>query len=273
MLTSCIIQNRFSISLDGHLSYTDRILFTSAEHLEDKFKPLVYEPCPDFATSDHKPIRGAFEIQLNGTSSASSSPKAKQQHRKHNNDDDDESNLTDPVSLTFRNMKCQDLPPMDVDGSADPYVMFVCDPVDLVQDDRPPKEQKLQGTFQWPRTSYLKKTLNPVWEERVKLCIPPQAADRMNGAMLLVTIMDYDLSSQDDIMSTLALNLQELVALPDGQESKTVQINRPLLKYGKEQGMIQCTIEVQRGGIVHGGQPGKKRGFLSGLSKHFTPTK
>jgi hypothetical protein len=43
-------------------SYTDRILFKSAEGLGRLLKPLAYEPCVDFITSDHKPIRGAFSI-------------------------------------------------------------------------------------------------------------------------------------------------------------------------------------------------------------------
>ena len=221
-------------------SYTDRILFTSAEHLADKLKPLTYEPCPEFASSDHKPIRGAFAIQLNGTATTTS--KAKKE---------DVDKMTEPVSLTFRDMKCQDLPAMDVDGSSDPYVMFVCDPVGLVRDDRNPKDQKQQGTYKWPRTSYLKKTLNPEWNEQVKLCIPAVPTSRMNGAMLFVTIMDYDLSTADDTISTLALNLQQLVSLEEDQESKTVEIYRPLLKYGREQGMIQWSIDVQRGGIEH----------------------
>ena len=46
-------------------SYTDRILWRTGDQLQKKIKPLAYEPIDDFATSDHKPIRGAFEIQLN----------------------------------------------------------------------------------------------------------------------------------------------------------------------------------------------------------------
>ena len=165
-------------------------------------------------------------------------------------------------------MKCQGLPAMDMDGSSDPYILFVCDPLDLVKDDRSPKEQKNHGPYKWPQTSYQKKTLNPAWKEKVKLCIPSCPVSLMNGAMLFLTVMDYDMSSQDDTMSTLALNLQQLAALPEGQDSKTIEIDRPLLKYGREQGTIQCTIDVQRGGIEHADKQGgaKKRGLLSKIS-------
>ena len=46
-------------------SYTDRILYNTGHRLREKLKVLAYEPIDDFATSDHKPIRGAFEVELN----------------------------------------------------------------------------------------------------------------------------------------------------------------------------------------------------------------
>jgi hypothetical protein len=46
-------------------SYTDRILYKASHRLSEKIKPLVYEPIDNFASSDHKPIRGAFEVELN----------------------------------------------------------------------------------------------------------------------------------------------------------------------------------------------------------------
>jgi hypothetical protein len=46
-------------------SYTDRILWRSGNLLNGHVTPLCYEPIDNFTSSDHKPIRGAFEIQLN----------------------------------------------------------------------------------------------------------------------------------------------------------------------------------------------------------------
>jgi hypothetical protein len=46
-------------------SYTDRILYKGSHRLEGKIKVLTYEPIDNFASSDHKPIRGAFEVELN----------------------------------------------------------------------------------------------------------------------------------------------------------------------------------------------------------------
>eukprot|EP00536_Pseudo-nitzschia_multiseries_P000994 jgi/Psemu1/321876/estExt_fgenesh1_pg.C_120039 len=46
-------------------SYTDRILYKANHLLSQMVNILAYEPIDHFTTSDHKPIRGAFEIQLN----------------------------------------------------------------------------------------------------------------------------------------------------------------------------------------------------------------
>jgi hypothetical protein len=71
-------------------SYTDRILFKSSEGLGNHITPLSYEPCVNFITSDHKPIRGAFSITPNGHLSSHG--------------------LDSNVHMTFRNIECEDLP-------------------------------------------------------------------------------------------------------------------------------------------------------------------
>lgn len=46
-------------------SYTDRILWKTGHGLEKNIQPLIYEPIDDFTSSDHKPIRSAFTVQMN----------------------------------------------------------------------------------------------------------------------------------------------------------------------------------------------------------------
>ena len=46
-------------------SYTDRVLWKSADGLKDNVVPFLYEPCPEFITSDHKPIRGGYSVKTN----------------------------------------------------------------------------------------------------------------------------------------------------------------------------------------------------------------
>lgn len=46
-------------------SYTDRILFKTGHQLDKGLQPILYEPIDDFTSSDHKPIRAAFAVDLN----------------------------------------------------------------------------------------------------------------------------------------------------------------------------------------------------------------
>ncbi|KAL7572370.1 hypothetical protein ACA910_021580 [Epithemia clementina (nom. ined.)] len=212
-------------------SYTDRILYRSS--VKGLLKPLVYEPCPDFASSDHKPIRGAFAITPN-TSANKNKTKSKKEP-KHS------------YHLKFRKMSCSDLPSMDVIGKSDPYIMLTWDFVKIASDfkQRGLMRWTSSSNQQWPKTKYLSDTDNPVYEG-VELNL------FLNGpvgveAMLYAAVMDYDMNSKDDLIATLPINLRELVAqLPAGQTKTQVQIDQPLLKYGKESGKIKLTIEIEK---------------------------
>uniref|UniRef100_A0A7S2END7 Inositol polyphosphate-related phosphatase domain-containing protein n=1 Tax=Ditylum brightwellii TaxID=49249 RepID=A0A7S2END7_9STRA len=45
-------------------SYTDRVLWKSADGFESNLSPICYEPCPDFITSDHKPFWCALKLEM-----------------------------------------------------------------------------------------------------------------------------------------------------------------------------------------------------------------
>lgn len=201
-------------------SYTDRILWKCADGLEKIVTPESYEPCGDFATSDHKPIRGAFSVKPSETVLS-----------------------VDKLHLVFRGLKGFDLPAMDVDGSSDPYLKFK-----LVPDHRAEKASKrnlVTGAQSpaWPATGYVAKTLNPVWNEEIDLVVEGKVGA---DAMLFIMAFDFDTGSKDDLMGTLALNLQELLGSASSEDSstRTIQMDRPMLKYGKECGRVQFTLEI-----------------------------
>ena len=58
-------QNGYEYNVKRSPSYTDRILFKTGDQLESALKTILYEPVGTFTTSDHKPIRGVFDIRLN----------------------------------------------------------------------------------------------------------------------------------------------------------------------------------------------------------------
>ena len=103
---------------------------------------------------------------------------------------------------------------------------------------------------------------------------PNASANNVSAdAMLFLAVMDYDLGNQDDLMGSLTLSVRDLVqdlkkAKTNDESitgttgsrfgsismsmrastvlrSKTITVQKPLVKYAREQGMIQCTLCIQ----------------------------
>ena len=143
--------------------------------MEDFVKPILYEPIELFTTSDHKPIRGMFEVQLNESlnkvvnKSVGSTImlKTSKSLRKYD--------------VLVSNMSCTNLPAMNkVNASSDPYLLFVTSPKRLLQKKGKTlfrkKQEKKDGIKSrsngWPRGRKINSTLNPDWEDdeiRLKL--------------------------------------------------------------------------------------------------------
>ena len=205
-------------------SYTDRILFKSAEGLGARLESTAYEPCVDFITSDHKPIRGAFAILPNETAAPTS--------------------LEGRIRLVFKDMECSDLPAGDVEGSSDPYVMIVWDSVDIQEEAS--RFFRLMANHAWPQTRYKAKTLNPKWKgEKISIVVGNDDQEVGVEAMLLVTVWDYDFASADDWLGSVSLNLNELLTMKSSDKGKKeIVLDRPLQRYGKYHGRIKLKLEV-----------------------------
>eukprot|EP00523_Entomoneis_sp_CCMP467_P011212 CAMPEP_0168730494 /NCGR_PEP_ID=MMETSP0724-20121128/6760_1 /TAXON_ID=265536 /ORGANISM="Amphiprora sp., Strain CCMP467" /LENGTH=658 /DNA_ID=CAMNT_0008777435 /DNA_START=171 /DNA_END=2147 /DNA_ORIENTATION=- len=235
-------------------SYTDRILYRSAN--KQYLKPLAYEPCPDFATSDHKPLRGAYAITPNAVLT--------RQFRQ-----------TEPPGsyrIAFSQMACRNLPALDVTGTSDPYIMLTWEFVDVLATDREHKNLLMRwtssGDRKWPKTQFLSRTLNPTFTgEELELSINgPVPAE----ALLFITVMDYDLHSADDLMCALPINFRDLVGGDQVRYNKhnraTIQYtDKPLLHNGKYSGTITVTIDITKSNQPNpeiNGQARKKEGGL-----------
>ncbi|CAB9511850.1 72 kDa inositol polyphosphate 5-phosphatase [Seminavis robusta] len=208
-------------------SYTDRILFKSAEGLKNNLDPLAYEACVGFETSDHKPIRAAFSIapnELNGTP------------------------IKDvDVRIVFKNMRCRDLPAADSNGLSDPYLMFLWDSIDLRPEKKSFKDKirKLVSGKSWPRTSVRDLTLHPDWKgERIALFA--RNVNITDEANLYVVAMDSDtITLADDFLGAIALNVRGLVEMQGGEKETTIEVDRVLERGGKYSGRFKCDIDVK----------------------------
>jgi len=206
--------------------------------MKEAVTPNTYEPCPDFITSDHKPIRGSFTVKLNKSAPARpSTPK------------DNKSNKL--IHFLISNIKCTNLPIMDSEimgGLSDPYILFVSSP------------KNLTWKKAWPSTKTIFRNLNPVWDEETHLTLKHESCieslDDLSGDMIYMVVMDYDQTSGDDFIGSVALNVQDLCAnlkLSEENREQTTKftdelnlqqtnISRPVVRNGQEYGMLECTV-------------------------------
>jgi Ca2+-dependent lipid-binding protein len=216
-------------------------LFKSSEGLEGNLKALAYEPCVNFITSDHKPIRGAFSIIPNEIMDIRSV-----MHYRN-------------IRLDFQKMECSGLPAADMDGLSDPYLMILWDSVDLAAEETSfiDKLRALVHGNSWPRTKYQKKTLNPKWKGE-KITLTSKYVTIGSDATLFVVVVDYDAFSKDDLLCVLPLNVKDLL-MSMGNENQ-LTIDRPLQRNGRHFGRIKFELDVELTNR-------KKRGSF--FSQHF----
>jgi len=219
-------------------SWTDRILFRSSPGLKDHLKALSYEACPDFITSDHKPIRGAFCVMPN--------------------QDLDTLRVDSDTTFEFHKIRCSDLPSINISthGKADPYVMLLWDGAPLYAENKDAWDflRALWKGKSWPRTDYIPKTMNPYWKgESITLGL--KQTFLFEDGMIFVAVMNYDkVLGRHDFLGAVVLNVKGLlgsamnmVPTVNGQmEERTLSIEERLVKDGKYIGNIKFKVSVKR---------------------------
>jgi hypothetical protein len=109
-------------------------------------------------------------------------------------------------------------------------------------------------------TQVIYRNLNPTWDEEIHLTLKHErsieSTKDLSGDMLYMVVMDYDQTSGDDIIGSVAINIKDLCSAtqlkkPDmratthfhaKQGLKQTTISRPVLRNGQECGMLECTI-------------------------------
>lgn len=205
-------------------SYTDRILYKSAPNLLSNIKPLSYEACDGFITSDHKPVRGAFSIVTN--------------------DMIQKTTMEGIFSLKFSNIECK-LHAADSLGYSDPYVMFIWDNIEMREEGRVRFHLggKMGKRSKYPSTSFKSKTLDPKWpNEEISLltCKSEIGVD----AMLYICVYDYDFLSDDAILGALPLSIHELVLMNAEESGKEITFDKELERNGKHEGRIKFKLKL-----------------------------
>ena len=222
-------------------SYTDRILYKANHDLQSALSPLVYEPVPDFATSDHKPIRAAFDVQLNPTfklrprimrseNIMSSSKKKKSMSltnllssnkKKANGPEAIPVDDVEKVELFVSELSVELYPKKNAD-KPNPYVALVSTPKEILH--RGHKKSLLPRFIgrrhkkHWPQTTCLKGTWDPDWsDEEVKCKIKLHSDDGqpvdLTGALMHLTVLNKQKGPaiEDTVIGSCSFNLVPLL--------------------------------------------------------------
>lgn len=235
-------------------SYTDRILYKGNHLLSGKIRPLSYEPIDHFTSSDHKPIRGAFEVQLNstlrwrpvlvkGTKSFRRAGSGRIKGSKSKKPVTGEARCEN-LHLFLSKIGCkitsekynQDL------YTPSPFVSFVSTPSNAIKNDDmkrdwirslfrlafPQKEVNDGGGTLirkgWPRTKAVSLSCNPEWNEEVHFKVRTHDSIGtpidLTGALLHVLVLDSKDSSH--LIGSCTLNLAFMIEASRAQNQHHV---------------------------------------------------
>ena len=208
-------------------SYCDRILWKVARDLDNSISPLVYEPIGEFSTSDHKPVRAAFSIDLNSVVRVRPRGKATNRIGKSlrfgDNHGRQEEHETERVELFLSNISVminqkEGLPP-------NPYVSLLSYPEEALHLKSPKWRARLRTvdrgqrrTNGWPSTSRMFATFAPSWvdEEEIKCRInlhhPDGSSIDFAGAMLHIAVFDFNPGMEDSLIGSIGLNLTSILS-------------------------------------------------------------
>lgn len=198
-------------------SYTDRILYTTGHRLREKLKVMAYEPIDDFASSDHKPIRGAFEVELNPH--LKGRPTILKEHEKA---DKREylylfiSSIHVQIDKEVFNKRVSE------SNSPSPLVCFVSTPAEAIKKETK-KWASLKQTVEtgrtenipWPKTRRKRNTFDAFWDGgegvhfKVRTHTKSGVPIDLSGAMIHVTVLDK--KNGGKLLGSFALNLAHLI--------------------------------------------------------------
>jgi hypothetical protein len=228
-------------------SYTDRILYNANHMMWDRIRPLAYEPIDHFISSDHKPVRGAFEIKLNST--LRWRPKLEKEYHnfpayrengqkvggsnreKMEGEGDSLSrneNMHVRISSIQGHITCEKY--STPEHTPCTYVSFVSTPRDMMKvDTRSDKLLSFRGISQslqngdgsammlqpgWPRTRCAGRTCNPEWQDEVHFKVQTHYTNGtpmdLTGSMLHVLLLDSQENAS--LIGSCTVNLTFLIS-------------------------------------------------------------
>ncbi|XP_077019975.1 protein unc-13 homolog D isoform X2 [Tamandua tetradactyla] len=137
--------------------------------------------------------------------------------------------------LRVEMLSASNLLPLDSNGSSDPFVQLTLEPRHVFPELAPRETQKH------------KKDLHPLFDETFEFLVPAEPC-QLDGACLLLTVLDHDRLGTDDLEGEAFLPLHSVPGLPGREEPGEVPQTRLPLTYPAPNGdPILQLLESRRG--------------------------
>lgn len=167
-------------------AYCDRILWRTQPYL-NKYNPIAVESfkgVEKVSTSDHKPVRGVFNVKLVPPIDC------------HISEEDV------CAKIVLSNLKGAHLIPADVTGASDPY---------LVMNMVPPRAMIVPKNVHELVTKYKNQTLNPVYDDKEipNILTRCKTIEELKSTVLILTVFDYDMAGPDDDLGSAVISFEE----------------------------------------------------------------
>lgn len=217
-------------------SWTDRILFHSSPGLEERLRQLSYEACTDFATSDHKPIRGAFSLSHG----------------------EDFLSLDSATTLEFQKIRCSRLEGPTSNAMSNVYVTILWDNVSLISENFAAFDflrAFWSGRKTWPRTSSISKSANPSWKgESVSLALEDAEVVGIHSRLFIAVMQPQRHFGRHEVIGLCAINVKDVLSaalanppeIDEYTETFLFDIEQRLLHNCKCSGHIKFRLKVSR---------------------------
>ncbi|KAL0211964.1 hypothetical protein RCL1_005590 [Eukaryota sp. TZLM3-RCL] len=197
-------QPGYSVEKNRIPSYTDRILWKALPGL--KVIPTSYTNCPSITTSDHRPVSATFVVATHVPMGTLTTPL--------------------PCFIKFSDLRASDLPVMDLNGLADPFIVFSSPAID----------DSLAN-----RTAVVTKTRNPTWpDEHAPILVPLiTTPSGLSKQFVTASFYDWDSFSANDFIGHCVIPLADAVGL-----GLPHQFHCTILGQGVPVGTFMGTLQV-----------------------------
>jgi len=218
-------------------SWCDRVLWKSLPGFVNNVTLKLYEACKDYKTSDHKPIRAGFSVEL-----PDALPPIEMR--------------TEIVHFVITGLKASIMEHMweeRVTDTPDPFIVFLPEPTDLEithLDEKAVKKGLIVGKAGKVKTHHLDNTYEPDWSAKknpeITIAVKVAMLSDLEGCHLLLSCMDHDKLSNDDAIGSASLSLGDVYKMHVEEAGKPYVLSAPLEMNGMQRGNLSCVVKFVR---------------------------